>query len=350
MMHLRKILFTCLVVTTSHSLAATVNQHRFQHEVVLITGGTSGIGLATAVQFATQGAAHVITCSRQEKNWQTAQTYIKSHLTPSLRNHIEFMPCDIRVESTVKNMIGKIYQKYGRLDVAFNNAGVQTADVSFNGNIEDYQFPSKVTKNGAITYVIGGPQPTNKLTMTKAWRKAHPTQVSGTSRFLENTIATNIIGTFYCLKWEMAYAFSKQPKTVPMSIISNASRNGIIPSPSRPIYGASKAFIISLTRSLSSQAAQRSVAQHRAMVRVNVIAPGPVDTPLEHAAFPGKSYYKAMAGVPMQRTATPEEIAPTILFLADRKTSSYITGDIISIDGGHVASPYLTPPKPPKAK
>lgn len=80
------------------------------------------------------------------------------------------------------------------------------------------------------------------------------------------------------------------------------------------------------------------------MVRVNAIAPGPVDTPLERAAFPGKNFVKAMTGVPMQHIATPQEIAPSVLFLADAKQAAYITGAILPVDGGNVASPYMTPP------
>ena len=86
------------------------------------------------------------------------------------------------------------------------------------------------------------------------------------------------------------------------------------------------------------------------MIRVNAVSPGPVDTPLEFAAFGAsaddpaqyKGYVRAATvGVPMKRTAQPEEIAPTVLFLADPATSSYITGANICVDGGHTGSPLL---------
>ena len=80
------------------------------------------------------------------------------------------------------------------------------------------------------------------------------------------------------------------------------------------------------------------------MIRVNTTAPGPVDTPLERGAFPGNSFVKAMARVPMQRIAIADEIAPAVLFLADPAQSSYITGAILPIYGGDVASPYMVAP------
>ena len=93
---------------------------------------------------------------------------------------------------------------------------------------------------------------------------------------------------------------------------------------------------------MSNSVAQRAVKENRAMIRINVIAPGPVETPMEKAAFPGEDFAKkASQGVPMQRVAQPEEIAPAVLFLADYNQSSYITGAILPIDGGDVASPYI---------
>lgn len=80
------------------------------------------------------------------------------------------------------------------------------------------------------------------------------------------------------------------------------------------------------------------------MVRINAIAPGPVDTPLESSAFTSGDFdVLASAGVPMQRVAQPEEIAPAVLFLADNQQASYITGAILPVDGGDVASPYIPP-------
>ena len=148
------------------------------------------------------------------------------------------------------------------------------------------------------------------------------------------------------MKWEIFHVFQRQPKNIPFAIVNTASRNGIIPDPNRPLYAASKAFIIALSKSLSNGVTQRSLKENRAMVRINVVAPGPVDTPMERSAFPGsESNFIAHAaqGVPMQRVAKPEEIASAVLFLSDSEQASYITGAILPVDGGDVASPYIPP-------
>jgi NAD(P)-dependent dehydrogenase (short-subunit alcohol dehydrogenase family) len=213
------------------------------------------------------------------------------------------------------------------------------------GDIENLNFECRILDDGSIAYVVPAPQPASENT-NENWKTEDKSQASTISPYRENPMATSIFGVFYCMKWQLIYAFKKQPKDLPVSIINNASRNGIIPDPNRPLYAASKAFIIALTRSLSNQSAQKVVKTGRAKVRINVIAPGPVDTPMERSAFSGNDFEKkAMAGVPMQRVATPEEIAPAVLFLGDNEASGYITGAILPIDGGDVASPYIPPLK-----
>jgi NAD(P)-dependent dehydrogenase (short-subunit alcohol dehydrogenase family) len=212
------------------------------------------------------------------------------------------------------------------------------------GNLD---FDSAINADGAIVYTLPPPQPQSKDIKNTSWEKSSPSQYTPASNYRESEIATSIFGVFYCLKWEIIYAFNKQPKNLPMSIINTSSRNGILPDPHRPLYAGAKAFIIAITRSLSNQVAQRSVKEGRAMVRINAIAPGPVDTPLERGAYPGDTatfVRGASIGVPMQRVAQPEEIAPAVLFLADYNQSSYITGAILPVDGGDVASPLILAP------
>lgn len=321
-----------------------LSSYRFKDQVVFVTGGTSGIGLATAVQFAQAGAAHVIVCGRSATKWEQAQDYIQKRLTSDQVKKIEYLPCDVRIESEVKNIIEKIYNKYGRLDVAFNNAGVSPGIQPGGTDLDNMDFGSMLGPDGAVLYSLAPPQPTSTNPQDKSWQSQDPSEAAMNSDYRENPIATSVFGVFYCLKWEIHFAFKKQPKDLPFSIISTASRNGIIPDPNRPLYAASKAFIIALTKSLSNSVAQRSVKENRAMVRINVVAPGPVDTPLERAMFPTDFEALAGQGVPMQRVAQPEEIAPAVLFLADHKQSSYVTGAILPVDGGDVASPFIPPP------
>lgn len=317
---------------------------RFQDQVVFITGGTSGIGLATAVQFAQAGAAHVIVCGRAKSKWENAQKKLQDQLTKEQAQTIEYWPCDVRIESQVKEIIDKIYATYGRLDVAFNNAGVSPGIQPGGTDLANMDFDSMLGENGAVIYSLGAPQPTSSNVQDQSWKVKDPTQASMNSAYRENPIATSVFGVFYCLKWQISAAFEKQPKNLPVSIINTSSRNGIIPDPNRPLYAASKAFIIALTKSLSNQVAQRAVKENRAMVRINAVAPGPVDTPLERSTFPGSDFdILAGQGVPMQRVAQPEEIAPMVLFLADNSQSGYITGAIMPVDGGDVASPYIPP-------
>ena len=340
----------CIAICAAPSQQNTVQQShltssaRFKDQVIFITGGTSGIGLATAVQFAAAGAAHVIVCGRTASKWITAQKYIQAHLNQTQAKTIEYWPCDVRIESEVKNIIDKIYTQFGRLDVSFNNAGVQPGNVVSGGEVENLDFDSALGSDGGIVYSLPAPQPTTKNPVNADWKTQMPSQYSPASQNRESPIATSIFGVFYCLKWEIAYAFTKQPKNLPVSIINTSSRNGIIPDSHRTLYAGSKAFIIAITKSLSNQVAQRSIKAGRAMVRINVVAPGPVDTPLERGAFPGSDAEfsaKASIGVPMQRVARPEEIAPAVLFLADYASSSYITGAILPVDGGDVASPLM---------
>lgn len=327
-----------------------MNQTRFADKVVFITGGTSGIGLAAAAQFALQGAAHIIVCGRRKSKWDDAQKYLNEKLSAEQKQKIEYWPCDVRVEEQVKKTIGEIFVKYGRLDVCFNNAGVQPGVVTGadSGMITDMFFESSVAKDGSIIYRIPPPQPQSPEAFQQS--ESEPTQTTAASPYCESEIATSCIGVFFSLKWEIHYLLEKQPKNLPASIINTSSRNGVLPDSHRPLYASSKAFILAITRSVSNQVAQKTIRENMAMIRVNAISPGPIDTPLEFAAFGAAendvqaypAYAKAASvGVPMQRTGTPEEIAPTVLFLADTDSSSYITGANICVDGGHTGSPLL---------
>lgn len=327
-----------------------IQNNRFKDKVVFISGGTSGMGLATAAEFAREGAAHVIVCGRRKSKWDSAQTYLDSKLTAEQKSHIHYWPCDVRVESQVKNLIEKIFTEFGRLDVCYNNAGVQPGVVTGpdSGFITDMFFESSIADDGSIIYRVPPPQPDSPPDLKTVPR--HDTQSTPASPYTESELATSCIGVLYCLKWETHFIFSKQPKDLPVSIINTSSRNGVLPDAHRPLYAASKAFILAITRSTANQLAQRANKDKRAMVRVNAVSPGPIDTPLEFGAYGVAEddkanypkYAKAAAvGVPMKRTGQPEEIAPSILFLADPDMSSYITGANLCVDGGHTGSPLL---------
>lgn len=318
--------------------------HMFKDNIVFITGGTSGIGLATAAKFARSGAAYIIVCGRNKSKWEQAQSYIKANLSSEQAKKIEYWPCDVRIEAEVKAILQKIFTQFGRLDVCFNNAGVQPGDVTTGGDITKMEFESMIGEDGSILFRLPPPQPTSKCLKDNSCPTIIPTQYTAASPYTESPFATSIFGVFYCLKWEIDTIFEKQPKNLPVAIINTSSRNGVIPDPHRPIYAGAKAFIISITKSLSNQVAQRALKEGRAFVRINSISPGPVDTPLERAAFPGSDAQfisAASVGVPMERVAKPEEIANAVFFLANSKTAGYVTGVNMPIDGGDVASPLI---------
>jgi len=315
----------------------------FAHQVVLVTGGTSGIGLATAAQFILAGAQTVIVCGRTPQKWSLAQNYLSQFLSAQQISRMIYKQCDVRVESDIQELLAFAHDTYGHVDVYFNCAGVQPVN---DGDITKMEFQSFVDRDGSILYRIPPPQPRSppcSLSQENNCPVCPASQQTPATLFCETPLATSAIGIFYCLKWQMHYAFSRQPRDLPVSIVSISSRNGILPDSHRPIYAASKAFILSLTRSIAAQAAARVLREKRpAPVRINAISPGPVDTPLERAAFPGSyEHYvqAAIKGVPMGRTAKPEEMAPIVLFLSNPLWSGYITGTNIPVDGGNTGSP-----------
>jgi len=289
-------------------------------KVALITGGTSGMGLACAITMAKEGAT-IVVCGRHSKKWTSA----RKKIPPELKDHIGYRKCDVRIEGDITKVIDQMHSQYGYIDIFVNCAGVQPVN---DGDITKMEFES-VEEKDYIVFRI----PKKK---TKGCGSYQSTPVSD---YCESPLATSVFGIFFSLKQEIKYALEKQPEDRPVSIVSISSRNGILPDAHRPDYAAAKAFIGNLTQSLAAQVAQKVYqTKRKGSIRVNCIAPGPVDTPLETALF--KHYeQEATKGVPMGRTAKPEEIAPLILFLCQPDLSGYITGSVIPIDGGHTGAP-----------
>ncbi|AKI80152.1 putative short-chain type dehydrogenase/reductase [Acanthamoeba polyphaga mimivirus] len=343
---------------------------RFSDSVVLIFGGTTGIGLMTTIDFIIHNTSHIILASRSEWKWKRAIDKIRNifgdlvNLSSEfkisvLNSTVEYIPCDIRIENDVKQTIQKTIDKYHYINVYFNNAGVQPTTGHIDGDITEIEIPSEKLFDGTIVYKI----PPNNYDNSNHNNLNHNNSNNDNSfvcstpasTYCENPIATFIMGMTFCLKHEVKFAL-EQKSNIPVSIINMSSRNGVnIPSSDRPIYSACKAFIHSMTQTIATQSAKLGIEKNRS-IRVNCIAPGPILTPLEIPIFlpDKKNVFEPLTdlelkqfqeigshGVPMKRTGSTNEISPTVLFLADYNQSSYITGSTITIDGGYTASPLI---------
>ena len=244
-------------------------------KVVLITGALTGIGRATALAFAKEGARLIVSGRRDEAG---------AELVRELRElgaEAEYVHADVRIEEEVHNLVAQTFKRFGRIDVAVNNAGTE-----------------------------GKPGPL----------------IDQTVESYTTTFDANVLGTFLGLKYELKVMIPQGSG----SVINISSTLGQKAASGAAIYTATKHAVEGLTKAAALEAAS-------ANVRVNAVAPGPIDTGMLDR-FTGSAEKKAglIAGVPLKRMGRPEEVAQTILFLAS-DNAPYITGQIIGIDGGKMA-------------
>src|ERR1700674_760774 len=243
--------------------------------VVLITGALTGIGRATALAFAHEGSRIVVSGRRDEAGPALAK---ELH---SLGAEAEFIKADVRKEEEVRSLIDRTIRRFGRLDVAVNNAGTEGQ-------------PGPVTEQTAESYAA--------------------------------TFDTNVLGTLLSMKHELRVM---QPQGSG-SIVNLSSTFGIRGAAGASVFAASNHAVEGLTKSTTLEGSA-------AGVRVNAIAPGPIETGMLDR-FTGSAERKAAfaAGVPVKRLGRPEEIADAIVFLSSDK-ASYLTGQIIGVNGGKTA-------------
>jgi NAD(P)-dependent dehydrogenase (short-subunit alcohol dehydrogenase family) len=245
-------------------------------KVILITGALAGVGRATTLAAAGEGY-RIVASGRNSRTGAVLETELRA-----LGADAHFIKADVRTESEIRALIDGAVARFGRIDVAVNNAGTE-------GN------PAPLVEQTPETYAA--------------------------------TFETNVLGVLLCMKHELRVM---QPQGFG-SIVNISSTMGSRGAANASLYVASKHAVEGLTKSGALEAAALGV-------RVNAVAPGPVETGMLDR-FTGSADRKAglLASIPLHRAGKPEEIADAILFLASDK-ASFVTGQIISVNGGRTAS------------
>jgi NAD(P)-dependent dehydrogenase (short-subunit alcohol dehydrogenase family) len=241
-------------------------------QTVLITGALTGIGRATAVAFAKKGARLVVSGRNDEKGHA---------LVAELRGlgaEAEFIRADVRHDKDVSELVDKTVARFGRLDVAVNNAGTEGT-------------PGPATEQTAETYAA--------------------------------TFDTNVLGTVLSMKHELRVMQAQGSG----SIVNISSAYGHVGAAGASIYVASKHAVEGLTKSVALEVAASGV-------RVNAVAPGPVGTTMLERFTGGDEGMKYMASITaLKRIGRPEEIADAVVFTASPE-ASFMIGHIVTVDGG----------------
>jgi NAD(P)-dependent dehydrogenase (short-subunit alcohol dehydrogenase family) len=246
--------------------------------VAVITGGGSGIGLATAHRFASEGAKVIVVDVNAEAGRAAADAVDG-----------EFVGCDVSEESAVAALFDGVAERHGRVDIAFNNAGISPPD------------DDSILETGL-----------------DAWERVQ---------------RVNLTSVYLCCK----YAIPHMRKQGSGSIINTASFVALMGAATSQIaYTASKGGVLALSRELGVQFAREGI-------RVNALCPGPVATPLlmELFAKDPERAARRLVHVPMGRFAQPEEIAAAVAFLAS-DDASFVTASAFVVDGG-ITGAYVTP-------
>ncbi|PWA05817.1 SDR family oxidoreductase [Flavobacterium psychrotolerans] len=246
----------------------------FKNKVAIVTGGASGIGRATALAFVKKGAKVVVV------DWTENEETL--NLIKNLGGEAIFVKCDVSKSADVKAMIEKTIAKFGRLDYAYNNAGIEGASASTLDCSEEN------------------------------WDK---------------TIAVNLKGIWLCMKYEIPEIL-KQGKG---AIINCSSVAGVVGFAGLPAYVASKHGVVGLTKTAALEYAKLGI-------RVNAVCPGVIQTPMiDRLTGNSKEAVEQFTGLePIGRFGQPEEIANAVVWMCSDE-ASFVTGHAMVVDGGFVA-------------
>jgi NAD(P)-dependent dehydrogenase (short-subunit alcohol dehydrogenase family) len=248
----------------------------FSGKVAIVTGGTSGIGRAAAIAYAQQGAKVVVAGRRVIEGKETVKAI------EDAGGEAFFIQTDVIQESDIKAMVDKTVEAFGRLDIAFNNAGAYGENPSLSEQI-DSEY--------------------------------------------DRIMNVNVKGVWLSMKYEIAQMLSQGQG----AIVNTSSVLGMVAMPSVPLYTASKYAVEGLTKAAALQYAQSGI-------RINAVGPGAIATEMFENATGGQDEAKAyMAGLhPMGRVGKPSEVANAVLWLSS-DNASFVTGETLMVDGGYIA-------------
>lgn len=245
--------------------------------IALVTGASSGIGKATAKAFAREGYTTVLADVHEEEGYAATAECEREGAT------CRFIRCDVSDESSVENLIGEIVSTFGKLDAAFNNAGIEGA--------------------------LGA-------------------TADCTTENFDRIISVNLRGVFFCLREELRQMTKQESGG---AIVNCSSIAGLVGFAGIPAYVASKHGVIGLTKNAALEYAKASV-------RVNAVCPGAIDTPmLDRLMMGGVPRETIVATEPVARLGKPEEIASAVVWLCS-PAASFVTGQAIAADGGWTAA------------
>ena len=247
-----------------------------QNKVAIVTGGTAGIGRAAAVAYAREGARVVVAGRRAAEGEETVR------LLEAQGGEGFFVMTDVSKAAQVKELVERTLEKFGRLDIAFNNAGIE-------------QVPNPFLEQGEETF--------------------------------DNVVDINAKGVWLSMKYEIPAML----KTGGGSIVNTASVFGVLGIPGDEIYIASKHAVIGLTKSAAVEFGKQGI-------RVNAILPGVVDSDMFQRFSGGNPEILAQwtAKHPIGRIGKPEEMAEAAIWLSSSK-ASFVTGHSLMVDGGYTA-------------
>jgi len=245
---------------------------KLKNKVAIITGSARGIGKATALRFAQEGAMVVV----NDVDLEEAKEVVSQ--INSQQEKAVAVKADVSDEKEVEKMVEVAYSKFGRIDILVNNAGIIK-----RGSIEDHSYED--------------------------WDKV---------------IAVNLRGTYNCAKAVVPIMKNQRYGKI-INVSSVAGKVGDIAS--APSYGSSKGAINALTKSLARELAEYGIC-------VNAVAPHAIETEMS-SEWPEKKRREIVAQIPLKRLGRPEEVAAAILFLASDE-ASFITGEILDVNGGYL--------------